>query len=279
MFLKKFHLLNEIEEEMFVHNIKTNIHFNYYPVQIFTPKRLSDIEFEPITIFYGNNGSGKSTLLNILARFYNANIQNKSSKGFIFDDYLNTLNFYNDEKLKAKEIKYITSDDIFENMLNVRAINSGVKQKKEDLIEEYYNYKYADITAWNNLEELKKMNESRKKSQSKYVMTNIINNNILEKSNGETSLIFLQQQIEENGLYFLDEPENSLSPPNQLKLKKYIEEAARFFNCQFIIATHSPILLKLNEALIYDLDSSPCITKEYDELESIKVYQELFKDN
>ncbi len=49
MFLKKFYLLNQIEEEMFLHY--SNTHFNYYHAQIFTSKGLSDIEFEPITIF------------------------------------------------------------------------------------------------------------------------------------------------------------------------------------------------------------------------------------
>lgn len=113
---------------------------------------------------------------------------------------------------------------------------------------------------------------------SSYVRMNLYNDNILEKSNGETSLLFWQQQITENGLYFLDEPENSLSAINQMKLKKFIEESTRFYNCQFIIATHSPFLLNLENALIYDLDTFPCNTKKFHELESVQVYYNFFKD-
>ena len=49
----------------------------------------------------------------------------------------------------------------------------------------------------------------------------------------------------------------------QLKLTKFLEESARFFNCQFIIATHSPFLLGMNGAIIYDLDSVPVTNKNF----------------
>ena len=62
--------------------------------------------------------------------------------------------------------------------------------------------------------------------------------------------------------YLLDEPENSLSAENQLKLKQFIEDSARFYNCQFIISTHSPFILSLTDALIYDLDSNPVVSKK-----------------
>ena len=72
--------------------------------------------------------------------------------------------------------------------------------------------------------------------------------NVREHSNGESALKYFTEKIEDNGLYLLDEPENSLSPERQLDLKKYIEDAARFFSCQFIIATHSPFLLSIKKA-------------------------------
>lgn len=114
---------------------------------------------------------------------------------------------------------------------------------------------------------------------SKYVRTRLKNNNIVQESNGETALDFWQNQIEDNALYIIDEPENSLSAENQLKLKKFIEESARFYNCQFIIATHSPFLLALDRAKIYDLDSLPVRDKKWTELENVKVYNQFFKDH
>ncbi len=278
MFIEKFHLLDEGEEANLVKSIRDTAHASFYPIQLFTPKQLSNIEFKNITIFYGNNGSGKSTLLNILARFYNASQQNKSNKGSIFDRYVEALEMYNDKNVNTTEIKLISSDDVFDKLLDIRAINSGVSRKKQDLIEEYFNYKNKDATSWDNLEDLKKINDSRSKTMSSYIRMNLYNDNIIEKSNGETSLLFWQQQIMENGVYFLDEPENSLSAINQVKLKQFIEESSRFYNCQFIIATHSPFLLKLDNALIYDLDTFPCKTKQFNELQSVQVYYNFFKD-
>ena len=112
---------------------------------------------------------------------------------------------------------------------------------------------------------------------SKYIRQHLGTNNIIGQSNGETSLLFFEREIKENGIYLLDEPENSLSPSNIIKLKKFIEESVRFFNCQFIISTHSPFLLDLNGAKIYDLDDVPAREKEFLELENIKEYINFFK--
>ncbi len=57
--------------------------------------------------------------------------------------------------------------------------------------------------------------------------------------------MYFVSEIKENILYLLDEPENSMPVAMQLKLTKFLEESARFFNCQFIIATHSPFLVML----------------------------------
>lgn len=83
----------------------------------------------------------------------------------------------------------------------------------------------------------------------------------------------------ENGIYILDEPENSLSPERQLELLKFIEDSARFFNCQFIISTHSPFLLSLKRAKIYDLDECPVDIKKWYELENVKIYQKFFEEH
>ena len=64
--------------------------------------------------------------------------------------------------------------------------------------------------------------ETKRKSMSKFVRERLGNNNIMEWSNGESALMFWEREIEENSIYILDEPENSLSAENQLKLKKFI---------------------------------------------------------
>ena len=89
-------------------------------------------------------------------------------------------------------------------------------------------------------------------------------------------LIYFQDNIKENALYLLDEPENSLSPEKQLELLKYIEDSARFYECQFVIATHSPFLLAMKGAKIYDLDEEPVDVKRWTELANVRTYYDFF---
>ena len=112
---------------------------------------------------------------------------------------------------------------------------------------------------------------------SSFIRERLGNNNIVEWSNGESALMFWEREIEEDSIYILDEPENSLSAENQLKLKKFIEDSVRFYNCQFIISTHSPFLLKLMDAKIYDLDQIPVTTKDWTELPNVMIYYNFFK--
>lgn len=151
---------------------------------------------------------------------------------------------------------------------------------KKKLSKEYLNYKFnKNGNSFDNYDELKTSCETKRKSMSKFVRERLGNNNIMEWSNGESALMFWEREIEENSIYILDEPENSLSAENQLKLKKFIEDSVRFYNCQFIISTHSPFLLKLMDAKIYDLDQIPVTTKNWTELPNVLVYYNFFKEH
>ncbi len=111
--------------------------------------------------------------------------------------------------------------------------------------------------------------------QSRYVRGELMAN-ARERSNGENAFKFFIEKIEENGLYLLDEPENSLSPKRQLELAAFLTDSARYFNCQFIISTHSPFLLVMEGAKIYDLDAEPAAVKDWTELENVITYREFF---
>lgn len=76
-------------------------------------------------------------------------------------------------------------------------------------------------------------------------------------SNGETALMKISEKLETPGLYFLDEPENSMSCEFQMQLANLIEFFAYHGKCQFIIATHSPFLMAMQKAKIYNLDHTP----------------------
>lgn len=158
----------------------------------------------------------------------------------------------------------ITSDDVFDSMLDLRAINDGIDIKRGLLFEEYNNRKFESpgklrklkSFSLENLEEdTKKLEEIKSvKVSSTYVKQRLVNN-IKTNSNGESAFQYFVQRIRENALYLLDEPENSLSSERQLELAQYIEHSARFYHCQFIIATHSPFVLSIKNAKIYNLDS------------------------
>ena len=96
-------------------------------------------------------------------------------------------------------------------------------------------------------------------------------------SNGETALNYFNRKLKNDTLYCLDEPENSMSPSMQRQLVGLLEEKARLNGCQFIIATHSPFILALAGARIYDLDSSPVTIRNWWELENTRTYYEFFK--
>ena len=284
IYLKSFSLLDEDEEYGMI-MYKMNIYNNFYPLKIFPERGFKHIDFEPITIFYGGNGSGKTTLLNIIGDSVNASKRNIDKKGDFFNQYVDKCRKYCEliHQNECKAIKYISSDDVFDYLLDLRAINSNVNRRKDSLVNEYYEYKNIPsenhYTSLSQYEEIKNKVDSNRMTVSKYVRTRLRNNNIIQESNGETALDFWQNEIEDNSLYIIDEPENSLSAENQLKLKTFIEESARFYNCQFVIATHSPFLLALNGAKIYDLDNIPVESKKWTELENVKLYNCFFKEH
>ncbi len=278
IYLKSFTLLSDFQENSLFERETRRIYNSHYPVGIFSSKEFKNVEFSNITIFCGGNGCGKSTILNIIASKLNAIKKSRTDKGTFFDLYVEYCKY--DMFNEPYEIKMITSDDVFDYLLDVRAINMNVNRRKENLSREYINNKYSNknssISEYNDI---KDNYDAKTKTMSAYIRQRLVNNNIIEHSNGESALEFWEKEIDEDSIYILDEPENSLSPENQLKLKQFIEDSARFYNCQFIISTHSPFLLSLTDALIYDLDSVPVTTKKWTELKSIMTYKEFFKSH
>lgn len=289
-YLDKFLLASEEDETNFLLNdprmsarcySKNNIH----PFRFFSSKGLKHLEFEPITICCGSNGSGKSTLLNIIA----GKLDLDRSALFNNTPFLETYISYCDYKLcegvrLPKKSRIITSDDVFDFLLDTRAINVGVSQKREEFFRDYYEEKNeADsgktvrMRSFDDYDKLKKRDEVNHTTAFEYVARRMRNNELSGKSNGESAYMYFTQAIDEGALYLLDEPENSLSPVLQKELAQFIEESVRFYKCQFIISTHSPFILALNGAKIYDLDERPVKVKPWSEVENVRVFRELFE--
>lgn len=281
IYLESFRLpCNDYELDFFWSEKKT-CYDNYYPFKMFSKKGLFNLEFEPITILYGSNGSGKTTLLNIIAdrlQLARRSIYNKSS---FFGSYVDLCDF-TEAKAIPKSSKIITSDDVFDRAFDIRAINQGVDIKREELFEEYDLLKrtpYYKIkpNPLSDLEVLKKINSSKKSSKSEYVKDKL-SQNIIGCSNGENAYKFFMEEIKEDALYLLDEPENSLSSASAEELSDFIYDSARFYSCQFIISTHSPFLLAIPNAKIYNLDDNPVsVERDWTNLKNIRIYYNFFQ--
>lgn len=279
VYLKVFTFPSGDREFDFFLKLQRTCYDSFYPFKVLSARSFERIDFEPITIFYGGNGSGKSTALNVIAE--KAGIQRDSSfnKSNFYPDYINMCNMQLEAEI-PEDSRIVTSDDVFDYMLNIRCLNEGIDQKREELFEEYLEAKYSHFVmeSIDDYEQLKKVNSARSRTQSRFVRNQLMNN-VREYSNGESAFKYFTEKIGENGLYILDEPENSLSPKRQLELRKFIEDSARYFGCQFIIATHSPFLLAMRGAKIYDLDEYPVEVKRWTELKNVRAYYEFFKEH
>lgn len=277
IYLKTFTFPNADMEYDFIMGIKRTCYDSFYPFKILSGHDLDRLDFEPITILYGGNGSGKSTALNIIAEKAGIHRDSVYNKSNFFPDYIDLCNMGTEEDIPENS-RIITSDDVFDYMLNIRSLNEGIDRKRDSLFNEYLDVKYSQfqMKSMADYDQLKRVNNSRRKTQSRFVRSELMDN-VREYSNGESAFIYFTEKIGENGLYLLDEPENSLSPKRQMELMSFLGESVRFFGCQFIISTHSPFLLSMRGAKIYNLDENPVTVERWTELENVRTYFDFFK--
>jgi predicted ATPase len=277
IYLHTFTFPNEDMEFDFFMSVKRTCYDSYYPFKILSRRNFERIVFEPVTILYGGNGSGKSTALNVIAEKIGIQRDSIFNKSNFYPDYVNMCRMDVEADIPENS-RIITSDDVFDYMLNIRNLNEGIDQKREKLFDEYLEVKYSQfqMRSMEDYDQLKRVMNARSKTQSRFVRNELMDN-VREYSNGESAFQYFTEKIGENGLYILDEPENSLSPKRQMELMQFIEDSARFFGCQFIISTHSPFLLSMRGAKIYDLDGDPVRVRKWTELENVRTYYEFFK--
>lgn len=276
LYLSEFRFVSEEREYKIISNNWKMHNRNVYPFKIASRNLLESISFEPITILYGDNGSGKSTLLNIIAERIGATRETEFNKTQFYEEYVDHCDDYFENR-DYEEARIITSDDVFNFLIDIRKINEGVDTIRENLLEEYFEYRNSSevLSSLDDYERFKKRNKYNRISEFTFEKENM-NENIRTHSNGESAFRYFSERIRDNGLYLLDEPENSLSPKLQLELSKLLKDSARYLGCQFIISTHSPFLLSMENVLIYDLDSSPVDIKSWTELENVRMYFDFF---
>lgn len=246
---------------------------NIYPDHVFRHMAGEVFVFDRITVLYGGNGSGKSTLLNVISNKLGMNGAEKLASQFSLfaQQFLDLSSFRLGLNEREHEIsglpegsRYLKSEDI---LYEIKKIQQAAVLR-EGLLHEQRSkgMSKAQAQEYEASYRFKQKLENLQFSQEKY-------------SNGETSLQFFEDTLLPGQLYLLDEPETSLSPPNQILMAERINELARYFDSQFIIATHSPFVLGTLHAKIYNLDARPLQTAEWYELDNVRFFQQFFNKN
>jgi len=285
-YLESFRLASRSQEESFILNFPYQLemqcysHTNVYPFKIFPQKRLSRLEFDSITVFYGGNGSGKSTLLNIIAEKLALARSAPFNDTPYFVSYLEYCDCVLSGPSLPKESRLIASDDVFDLLLDRRSINERIDRRRNLLFEEYAELKDTPfrLGSLSDYSEFKRRNSAKRQTKSVYTAARLPKE-LDGMSNGESAFSYFTHEIRENALYLLDEPENSLSPRLQRELADFLADSARFYGCQLVISTHSPFLLSMKGAKIYDLDSVPVRARPWTELENVRAYYDFFRSH
>jgi predicted ATPase len=215
---------------------------DHYPFNIDVLQQTHHIKFShPITIFVGENGSGKSTLLEALARKCGIYIW----KGI--ERTRSEVNPYEETLFLYLEVEWT------DGTVPGSFFSSQFFRNFAQLLDEW---------------------EADNPGQIDYFG----GKSLLTLSHGQSLMSFFKARYRIKGLYLLDEPETSLSPKSQLELLELLQEMSRLGHAQFIIATHSPILLACPGSVIYSFDHSPLKEVRYEDTEHYKVFKDFMEN-
>ncbi len=290
IYISKLKLPSLRQEAAYITTEKRTYLGTFYPFKIFADKGLEEVKFDAITIFYGGNGSGKSTLINVMANKMDSIRYSDFNDAPLFDTYTDMCDV---EYYKMPRNSYVlTSDDVFDYEFNARSVNESLGERRNEIVNRYLQVheeyrknpkartQIRNLQGIDDFERWKEVSHilSPKKSMSSLVRKKV-ERDVNLGSNGETAIQYFVDRIDKPGVYFLDEPENSLSIEFQTQLVEYIIATARASSAQFVIATHSPIFLSIDNARIYNLDSYPAEICNWTELPNVRKYYDFFMEH
>ena len=230
-------------------------------------RELKELQFTaPVTFFVGENGSGKSTFLEAVAIGVNAVAAGSADLNqdeTLWASHELARGFHFARKRRPARTMFLRAEDVM-----------GYSMRAARLEREGRLLKEGGGRALEQLDEERIREESEPRAGSPEQMRE----RLLRKhdydpgarSHGETFLDLLGERLRPHGLYLLDEPETPLSPVRQLSLLGLIKERAAD-DCQFIVATHSPILMALPDAQILLFDNGHIEPAAYEDVEHVKI--------
>lgn len=248
-------------------HINPSEHQDSFPFSLPIFKKNSSMQFsKPITIFVGENGSGKSTLLESLA--IAMNLPAIGSADLETDNTLKELQNFADHLQgswsgKAYRGFFFRAEDYFGFAKRLNNIDQELGDEIVDFEKRLSGsgLKLAVGAIYGQKEALKK----------KYGDLNQV-------SHGEGFLKVLQNRIQPEGIYLIDEPEAALSPQRQLSLYSLIKTMAEENHCQFIIATHSPILMTLPNSQIFQFEEETISEVNYKDTEHFTILKQFLNN-
>ncbi len=242
---------------------------NPFPFNIPAVQFAKNIELNKgVTIFVGDNGSGKSTLLESIAYKLNfpligGGIKHHTRAGFEASEMIEPFLEINWKRETHKGFFFRAEDfsDFVNSVENENKRIAGELSVLKGVVDDSI---------------MDKMTESR--NFSLYEMRKNYGENMQAFSHGEAFLKILQTRIGDKGIFLLDEPEAALSPLKQLSLISLILEIVKMKNAQFIIATHSPILMGIPNATLYEIQEDSMKAVEYRDTDHYRITK-TFLDN
>lgn len=216
----------------------------------------------PVTFFVGENGSGKSTLLEAVACA--ARSITVGSMGVERDNTLDAVRELGAKlklawKTKRQRGFFMRSEDFFGFVKSIRDTRAEFKRELQEIDAEFAQRSETAQT-YARMPFVRELNDL----QARYGA------DLDANSHGESYYKLFAARFVPNGLYLLDEPEAPLSPMRQVGLLTMIKQQVEENSGQFIIATHSPILLAYPGATIYSFDDGNIQQVAYDNLEHVR---------
>lgn len=214
----------------------------HYPFNVPVLCETSELRLEkPVAFFVGKNGSGKSTLLDAITRKCGIHTWDKPRR-------------------------HVAHENPFEDRLkDFIQITWANERVPGSLFRAETFHDMADF-----LDDLALCDPGRLKYHGGRLL------NVL--SHGEGILSYFSGRFRLKGLYLLDEPEAALSPKSQVQFLRLLQELEAEDHAQFIMATHSPILMAHPNAQIFSFDADRIEEVSYEETTHYKIYKQFFTD-